>query len=94
LACVDFPAVRTTLTTQITTPASWSSYGQGLLRDTVTSGDNITRTFHLDYPCPSYLICWGVGDLVIVKEEQDAGIPVAYIAPRGTPLQDLKLTFE
>jgi aminopeptidase N len=93
LACVDFPAVRTTITTSLTTPSEWSSYGQGLLTNTDKKGDQVTRTFNLDYPCPSYIICWAVGDLIIYKEE-NTKIPVAYIAPRGTSMDNLKLTFE
>ncbi|KAL0491854.1 aminopeptidase [Acrasis kona] len=94
LACVDFPTVRTTLTTHITAPKSWSSFGQGPLKSTKEEGENVTRTFDLEFPCPSYLICWAVGDLIMVKEERDtAGVPVAYIAPRGVPEEDLKLTF-
>ena len=87
LPCVDFPTVRTTLSFHLTAPASYSAYANGLLlsRDEHAAEKMATWNWKLDVLCPSYLICFGVGDLVQVRDEVTVdGMEVAYIAARGT----------
>lgn len=101
LACVDYPVLRPTMNFYFTIPVEWSAYANGVLKsESVLSDDTSFKLVEWSntYPCPSYLICFAVGELMIVRDEDvttmdGKTLPIAYIAPRGTNEQDLKLTF-
>jgi aminopeptidase N len=99
LACIDYPVVRTSINFYFTIPSDWDAYANGKFGNE-TAGDNNTKTVEWNntFPCPSYLICFAVGELLIAKDEDvttDDGttLPIGYIAPRGTNEEDLRLTF-
>lgn len=95
LPCVDLPAVRTTLAFHLTAPQEMTILANGLLEDESPHGDG-TKTAHwrLDWPCPSYLICLAVGELVRADDESVDGREIAYFGAQGrTTPQDLLASF-
>jgi len=102
LACVDYPIIRTTIDFYFTVPVEWSAYANGELRQesVLSEANDQLKLIHWynSYPCPSYLICFAVGELMIAKDEDvvtmsGQKLPIAYIAPKGTNEQDLRFTF-
>eukprot|EP00276_Gloeochaete_wittrockiana_P010804 CAMPEP_0184647398 /NCGR_PEP_ID=MMETSP0308-20130426/4314_1 /TAXON_ID=38269 /ORGANISM="Gloeochaete witrockiana, Strain SAG 46.84" /LENGTH=897 /DNA_ID=CAMNT_0027078317 /DNA_START=88 /DNA_END=2781 /DNA_ORIENTATION=- len=86
LPCVDFPAVRTTVEFHLTHPIELAAVANGVLMsdEKTEDGKSAVATWKLDYPCPSYLLCFGVGDLNILQDGT-AGVdrlPVAYVASK------------
>lgn len=91
LACVDYPVIRTTLDFFITAPTQYQVYANGVqIND---QQDKNTTHYRLDYRCPSYLICFAVGDFVTIDHGDVHGIPIKYIGPKGTKTEDLMLCF-
>ncbi|KAI8895389.1 hypothetical protein BC833DRAFT_529515 [Globomyces pollinis-pini] len=93
IPCVDFPAVRTTLSFTIDAPATYTAVANGTLLSETVTGDRKVTKYHLDTPCPSYLICVAVGDFVVVDDESVNGMPIKYLAPKGVSSKDLFDTF-
>ncbi len=98
LACVDHPSIRPRLDIHLTVPAHMRALANGAKVDELVHDDG-TRTAHwqLDFPCPSYLVCFVAGELV----EWDGGahlnteglVPVACFAPAPYTEADLARTF-
>jgi len=94
LACIDQPNVRTTLAFHITAAASLHILANGtLVSEEVHPSGTKTAHWRLDQRCPSYLVCFAVGDFTCVGDGLFAGLPVAYYACRDFSAQDLQLTF-
>ncbi|KAI8827140.1 uncharacterized protein EV422DRAFT_594041 [Fimicolochytrium jonesii] len=95
LACVDFPAVRATLSFALRHEEGMTAVANGVSQGETKNDDgSITSKWHLDLPCPSYLICLAVGFLESVDAGQSPnGVPVKFFAPKGTPHEDLKRLF-
>jgi aminopeptidase N len=94
LACVDLPSARPRLDFFLRADARWTILANGQLVDETHHGDG-TKTAHwqLDYPCPSYLTCFVIGDLVRADDGDFEGIPVAYFAPPPHTVEELHRTF-
>lgn len=98
LPCIDLPNVRTTLDFRLRADARHTILANGYLVDEKDNGDGTkTARWRLDQPCPSYLICIVIGDLIRADDgEFDDGekrIPVAYFCgPEHTP-DDLLRSF-
>ena len=61
------------------------------------SADKTLKTTHWELkeaPCPTYLICVAVGHLVEVEDETVDNIPIKYYAPKNTPADWLKRSFD
>jgi aminopeptidase N len=93
LPCVDQPTVRTTLEFHLTSEARFTILANGRLGETDYGEGSITVHWKLEQRCPSYLICFVIGDLVQVDDGDLAGIPVAYFGTRRFSAEDLKRTF-
>lgn len=94
LACIDQPAVRTTLELKITAPQHMTILGNGqLLTETRHEDGTKTSHWHLKQRCPSYLICFAVGDFVRYDETDAQHLPIAYFASRDFTPQDLQRSF-
>lgn len=95
LPCVDLPAVRTTLSFHLTAAKDFTILANGVLTGEEDNGDG-TKTAHweLDWPCPSYLLCFAIGDFVRADDEPVGEREIAYFAARGraTP-EDLSRSF-
>ncbi|CAO3692350.1 unnamed protein product [Rhizopus microsporus] len=94
LPTVDYPTVRTTLTWTITAPEKYSSLANGSLLETTTVNGLTSTRWELTYPCPSYLICFAVGDFISVDDEEVNGIPIKYFTSTKYKAEDLKRTFD
>lgn len=94
LPCVDLPSVRCTLAWSIRADAALTALANGALVDQ-TDHDDGTRTtrWRLELPCPSYLTCFVVGDLVRCDHGTWHGRPVATFAPPPHTVEDLQRSF-
>ncbi|MCX6108915.1 MAG: M1 family aminopeptidase [Proteobacteria bacterium] len=94
LACIDQPNVRTTLAFHITAAESLSILANGRLESEEVHGDG-TKTAHwrLDQRCPSYLVCFAVGDFTRFDDGTFDTLEVAYFGCRDFSPQDLELSF-
>lgn len=98
LPCIDHPNVRTTLDLRLRADARFTILATGALIEEATNGDG-TKTAHwrLEQPCPSYLICVGIGEFTHVDDgefgEGEQAVPVAYFAGAEQNAEDLRRTF-
>eukprot|EP01125_Pyxidicula_operculata_P003644 TRINITY_DN1482_c0_g1_i2.p1 TRINITY_DN1482_c0_g1~~TRINITY_DN1482_c0_g1_i2.p1 ORF type:complete len:821 (-),score=148.15 TRINITY_DN1482_c0_g1_i2:74-2536(-) len=97
LACVDYPSVRAKVDFHIYTPSSegYTSVANGLCVGKVKDGSWDVTHWKLDYPCPSYLICFGAGNLheVLEKRPSKNGIEIKYLAPTNVKKEDIVTSF-
>ncbi|KAL1917439.1 uncharacterized protein VTP21DRAFT_3832 [Calcarisporiella thermophila] len=93
LPCVDFPIVRTTLAFTITHPATTIALANGKLIGQESQGNMKITRWHLDCLCPSYLICFAVGEFEEVDDGEVDGVPVKYYAAKGVPHADIRRSF-
>jgi aminopeptidase N len=83
LPTIDLPAVRPTLAFHLRAPAELTILANGLCSGEDLH-DDATKTAHwqLDLPCPSYLTCFVIGELVECKDGDHigdgTGVPLAY----------------
>lgn len=81
LACVDLPAVRTSLSWRLRVPAAFTALANGAhAGDTQHDDGTKTTRYELLTPCPSYLACFAVGEFVRADGDSVGGIPVASFA--------------
>lgn len=94
LPCVDAPASRTTLELRLRVPSALTVIANGALTDTVLHDDGTsTSVWTLEQPCPSYLICFAVGDFLQVDDGEVDGVPIRYFTTREFAAEDLHRTF-
>ncbi|KAI7881545.1 hypothetical protein K492DRAFT_230251 [Lichtheimia hyalospora FSU 10163] len=93
LPTVDYPTVRTTLTWDITAPQKYTSLANGKLVSDETKDGYTTTRWQLDYPCPSYLVCFAVGEFISVDAGQVDGRPIKYFTVEGYKEADLDRAF-
>lgn len=112
LPCVDFPTVRTTLDLYLRADARFTIVANGRLIDEMVhgvgedgGGENSndeyagTKTAHwrLDQRCPSYLICFAIGDFTVAEDgafdDGEKSIPCAYFCSPEHSAADLLRTF-
>jgi aminopeptidase N len=94
LPCVDLPNVRTSLDIRLRAQARFTALANGLLVDTQDHEDG-TRTSHwrLEQPCPSYLLCFVVGDLTCAQDGEFEGRQLAYYAASHRSPEELLRSF-
>lgn len=98
LPCIDLPNVRTTLDLRLRADARFTILANGILVEESEQGDG-TKTAHwrLEQPCPSYLICIGIGELTRADDgtyvEGGREIPVAYYGGAEQSVEDLRRSF-
>lgn len=94
LPCVDLPNARPRLDFHLRAAARHTILANGELVDEADNGDG-TKTAHwrLDYPCPSYLTCFAIGDFVRADDGDYEGIPVAYFTCAPHTEADLQRSF-
>lgn len=91
---VDFLTVRTTLEFFLTAKKELTILANGLLQTEVENTDG-TKTAHwkLDYPCPSYLVCFAIGNFNRYDDETVDGIAISYFADQSYRAEDIHRTF-
>lgn len=94
LPTIDLPNVRTTLEFKLTAKSEYAILANGYLVGEEANA-NGTKTAHwkLDQRCPSYILCFAVGDFIRADDGEFEGIPVAYFATKDFRPDDLKRSF-
>lgn len=94
LPTIDLPNVRTTLEFKLTAKEQLTILANGSLVGEAANGDG-TKTAHwkLDQRCPSYLVCFAIGDFVRLDDGDFEGLPVASFACRDFRPDDLRRSF-
>lgn len=100
LPCVDQPNARTRLDIRITADARFTILANGGQVDETMNVDangvsDGTKSAHwrLDFPCPSYLLCFAVGDFVRCDDGEVDGVPIAYFTTAPATADDLRRSF-
>ena len=98
LPCIDLPNVRTPLDFHLRADERFTILANGALIGEITHDDG-TKTAHwrLEQPCPSYLICFAIGDFIRVDDgvfdDGQKNIPLAYFCTREHTAEDLARSF-
>lgn len=94
LPCIDHPDVRCTLDMSFTTREGLTVLANGTMTDEVVHDDGTqTITWRLDYPCPSYLLCFAIGEFTRADDVPFGEVPVAYFGAKHTRAEDLIRAF-
>lgn len=94
LPTIDLPNVRTTLEFQITAHEALTILANGAFVKEAKNKDGTKTVFwRLDQRCPSYLVCFAVGDFSHFDDGEHEGIPVAAFACKDFTSKDLERTF-
>jgi len=92
--CVDFPTVRSRMEYFLSAPADLTILANGALISEEIKDGIKTAHWKLDYPCPSYLTCFAIGEFSEYQDEPLRDIPIAYYADKSYTPEQLKRTFE
>lgn len=94
LPCVDHPSVRTTLSFAITADARLVALANGAEQGREEHDNGLATTrWALDRRCPSYLLCFVVGDLVSHREAPLNGASIGAFAPRPYTAAQVERSF-
>ena len=91
LPCIDHLNVRTTLSFHLRADQSFHILANGAPTGSEAREDG-TKVAHweLEFPCPSYLVCFALGELTEARDGEFKGIPVAYYGAKHHTEDDLK----
>ena len=98
LPSIDLPNVRTTLDFHLRAEARFTILANGYLVQETDHNDG-TKTAHwkLEQLCPSYLICFAIGDFIHADDgifnDGEKEIQIAYFCSREHSADDLRRTF-
>jgi aminopeptidase N len=92
--CVDFPSIRPKMEYFLTAPESLTILANGALISEETKDGMKTAHWKLDYPCPSYLACFAIGEFSEYQDEPLRDMPIAYYADKSYTPEQLKRTFD
>ncbi|MHA1776424.1 MAG: M1 family aminopeptidase [Promethearchaeota archaeon] len=98
LPCIDHLSVRCTLDFFLTSESSHIILANGkLISEDIGEDGKKTAHWKLDFPCPSYLITFAVGEFIEYKDrDADSGremIPVSYYTTKNFMVNDLGKSF-
>lgn len=91
--CVDFPSVRSTMEYFLSANEDLTILANGALISEEISAGVKTSHWKLDYPCPSYLTCFAIGEFSEYQDEPLRDMPIAYFADKSYTSDQLKRTF-
>lgn len=94
LPTIDLPNVRATLAFHLTSDANHTILANGAFEGEELNDDG-TKTAHwrLDYPCPSYLVCFAVGQFTRADDGEYNGIGMAYFGDHKATEENLIRSF-
>ena len=79
----------------MTAPSSYVALANGAhVATKVNANGTSTTHYSLQFPCPSYLICFAVGEFIEVDDGVCEGMPLKYFAPKGTDPKDVFRAFD
>ena len=91
--CIDFPTVRTKMDYHLTAKEEFTILANGELVSEESKNGLKTAHWKLDFPCPSYLTCFGIGEFSEFVDEPLDGMPIAYYADKSYTPEQLQRTF-
>lgn len=92
-ATIDLPAVKPTLEFYITADSELTILANGMCVDESSENGRKTAHWRLDYPCPSYITTFAVGDFAVFDDGEFEGRGLKYFAKAGTDPEDLERSF-
>ena len=94
LPTVDLPNVRPNLSFHLTAKSSYTILANGQ-RIGEEEHEDGTKTSHweLQQRCPSYLVCFAIGEFTCCEDGEHDGKPIAYFSTREFESDDLARTF-
>ncbi len=94
LPTIDAPAARPTMAYTLRAQEELTILAGGAFVSEEKNGDG-TKTAHwtLDYPCPSYLVCFAVGHFTRADDGEYNGVGMAYFGDHKTTEEDLLRSF-
>lgn len=94
LPCVDFPQVRCRLDFHLRADESFIILANGEQVAEDRHGDG-TKTIHwqLNWPCPSYITCFALGEFTQAEDGEFEGRPIEYFAAKHHTAEDLVRSF-
>ncbi len=92
--CVDFPTIRSRMEYYLTADENLTILANGALVSEEIKNGMKTAHWQLDYPCPSYLACFAIGEFSVFEDKPLRDIPIAYYADKSYTPEQLKRTFE
>nr|WP_255216694.1 M1 family aminopeptidase [Pseudenhygromyxa sp. WMMC2535] len=94
LPTIDLPAVRTSLAFHLRADADLTILANGVLeREEVHDDGTKTAHWRLDQPCPSYLVCFAIGEFVRLDDGECDGVPLAYFCSHEHGVDHLSRAF-
>ena len=94
LPCIDHLNVRTTLAFRLRARKEFSILANGALMETQEHDDGtVTAHWLLEFPCPSYIVCFALGEFTEATDGEFEGLPIAYYAAKHHTVEDLRRTF-
>lgn len=93
LPCIDHLNVRTTLEFRLQAKKEFIILANGAKTKEEIKGDQKITTWKLDFPCPSYLTCFAIGDFTTYEDGEFEGIPVSYFSESKYNPEDLERSF-
>jgi len=79
----------------MTGPSKYAAVANGIqVGETINADGTKTTEYSLKHPCPSYLICFGIGDFTVVDDGEVDGIPIKYLGPKSMPGDHLHRAFD
>lgn len=95
LPCIDLPQVRTTLEFSLRSDADYTILANGALQGEEEHDDGTkTARWKLDFPCPSYLVCFVLGELVEYDDGALGEMPIKYYGVAPNTSDDLQRSFD
>ena len=91
--CIDFPTVRPSMEYFLTAREDLTILANGAFISEQTENGMKTAHWKLDYPCPSYLACFGIGEFSEFQDTPLRNIPIAYYADKSYTPEQLQRTF-
>ena len=92
--CVDFPTIRSKMEYFLSADENLTILANGALVSEEIRKGMKTAHWKLDYPCPSYLACFAIGEFSVFKDKPLRDIPIAYYADKSYTPEQLQRTFE
>ncbi len=94
LPVIDLPNIRPTLRLQLKARSQHMILANGKLVGEEDHNDGWkTARWELNQPCPSYLVCFAIGDFTRCDDGEFQGAPIAYFSTREFGEEDLKRSF-
>ena len=94
LPCVDFPTVRSKMEYYLTADENLTILANGALVSEEIKAGMKTSHWKLDFPCPSYLACFAIGEFSVYEDAPLRDMPIAYFADKSYTPEQLQRTFE